>query len=159
MQDALLNPDPCKNQMMVLKKTLSCSYPNMPFDEALQKENEKLQMELQSSQGNLDIGQCEVIQHLLGVTENIACSLPENSENLRDSKKVESDYPDTNTDIQDSVGGDYCSQQNDTYMASKSVFIFFLCLLLSAMELTLVQSVRFSVFLVDIITIISMLSP
>ncbi|XP_019709097.1 cell number regulator 13 isoform X2 [Elaeis guineensis] len=98
VQDALLNPDPCKNQMMVLKKTLSCSYPNVPFDEALQKENEKLQMELQRSQSNMDIGQCEVIQRLLGVTENIACSQPEKSEKLKDSRKVESDYSDTNTD-------------------------------------------------------------
>ncbi|KAG1361962.1 cell number regulator 13 [Cocos nucifera] len=98
VQDALLNPGPCTNQMMVLKKTLSCSYPNVPFDEALQKENEKLQMELQRSQSNMDIGQCEVIQRLLGVTENIACSLPEKSEKLKDSKKVESAYSDTNTD-------------------------------------------------------------
>ncbi|XP_010933352.1 cell number regulator 13 isoform X1 [Elaeis guineensis] len=121
VQDALLNPDPCKNQMMVLKKTLSCSYPNVPFDEALQKENEKLQMELQRSQSNMDIGQCEVIQRLLGVTENIACSQPEKSEKLKDSRKVESDYSDTNTDKRYSFDGDYCCQQNDTYMASKSV--------------------------------------
>ncbi|CAL5345587.1 unnamed protein product [Camellia sinensis] len=47
VQDVILRPDPSNNDTMVLKKTLSCSYPNLPFNEALQKENEKLQLELQ----------------------------------------------------------------------------------------------------------------
>ncbi|CAL5407053.1 unnamed protein product [Camellia sinensis] len=42
VQDVILRPDPSNNDTMVLKKTLSCSYPNLPFNEALQKENEKL---------------------------------------------------------------------------------------------------------------------
>lgn len=63
---------------MVLKKTLSCSYPNFSFTEALKKENEKLQVELQHSQANMDLHQYEFIQHLLDVTEVAA---------LYDSKK------------------------------------------------------------------------
>lgn len=69
VQDVILKPDP---DATVLKKTLSCSYPNLPFNEAIQKENEKLQLELQRSQACMDVGQCEVIQHLLDFTESVA---------------------------------------------------------------------------------------
>ncbi|XP_010266845.1 PREDICTED: protein MID1-COMPLEMENTING ACTIVITY 1-like [Nelumbo nucifera] len=69
LHDVILKRDPTKKDTMVLKKSLSCSYPNLPFDEALQKENEKLKVELQRSQASMDVGQCEVIQHLLEVTE------------------------------------------------------------------------------------------
>ncbi|XP_039038583.1 cell number regulator 13-like [Hibiscus syriacus] len=68
MQDVILKPDPSTNDAMILKKTLSCSYPNMCFNEALRKENEKLRLELQLSQANYDVQQCEVIQRLLHVT-------------------------------------------------------------------------------------------
>ncbi|CAA6655995.1 unnamed protein product [Spirodela intermedia] len=77
VQDVILNRDPSQKDALVLKKTLSCSYPNLPFDKALRKESEKLQLELQRSQTNLDVGQCEVIQHLIGVAETVASSLPE----------------------------------------------------------------------------------
>ncbi|OAY77995.1 Cell number regulator 13, partial [Ananas comosus] len=100
-----------RNKTVVLKKTLSCSYPNLPFDQALQKENEKLQMELQRSQSNMDIGQCEVIQRLLGVTETVARTLQEKSTNLKDSKKEESEYLDTNDDKAHSFDEDYTSKQ------------------------------------------------
>lgn len=93
-QDLILNPDPSNNHTVILKKTLSCSYPNLRFDEALQKENEKLQLELQRSQRIMDIGQCEVIQHLIGVTEAVANSLPEKcprKNNLEKTKKCQLD--------------------------------------------------------------------
>ncbi|PQM32969.1 protein MID1-COMPLEMENTING ACTIVITY 1 [Prunus yedoensis var. nudiflora] len=57
VQDVILKPDPSKNDTVVLKKTLSCSYPNLGFNEALQKENEKLQLELQRSQSIYDVSQ------------------------------------------------------------------------------------------------------
>ncbi|XP_059623443.1 protein MID1-COMPLEMENTING ACTIVITY 1 [Cornus florida] len=101
VQDVILKPDPSKNDTMVLKKTLSCSYPNLPFNEALQKENEKLQLELQRSQANLDVGQCEVIQHLIDVTETVATNslqIPEKSSPIRNSKKLEPNYSDVNSD-------------------------------------------------------------
>ncbi|XP_020084553.1 cell number regulator 13 [Ananas comosus] len=119
VQDVLFNPDPCRNKTVVLKKTLSCSYPNLPFDQALQKENEKLQMELQRSQSNMDIGQCEVIQRLLGVTETVASTLQEKSTNLKDSKKEESEYLDTNDDKAHSFDEDYTSKQG-AYVASRN---------------------------------------
>jgi len=72
VQQVIMKPDPCVNDSVVLKKTLSCSYPNCSIDEALRRENEKLRMELQRSQAHMDVGQCELIQRLLDVTETAA---------------------------------------------------------------------------------------
>lgn len=72
VQDVILKREPSQHDTIVLKKTLSCSYPNVPISEALRKENQKLQLELQHSQAHLDVSQCEVIQHLLDVTEAVA---------------------------------------------------------------------------------------
>ncbi|OAY60913.1 protein MID1-COMPLEMENTING ACTIVITY 1 [Manihot esculenta] len=95
VQDVILKPEPLKDQTVVLKKTLSCSYPNLGFNEALQKENQKLQLELQRSQANLDVSQCEVIQHLIDVTEAAAVnSFPQKSSSIKVSKKLEPNYSD-----------------------------------------------------------------
>lgn len=94
-QDAILSREPSKNDVMVLKKSLSCSYPNMPLDKALRKESEKLQLELQRSQAHMDAGQYEVIQHLIGVTKTVANSLPDKDSQPKNTKKFEeqcSDY-------------------------------------------------------------------
>jgi MCAfunc domain len=112
VQDALLNPDEFSHQTAVLTKTLSCSYPNVPLDEALKKEKEKLQMELQRSQSNMDVGQCEVIQHLLGVTDIVANTLPEKS----NAKQV-----DPNNDEKYSNHEEYTTKQTNTYIASRFV--------------------------------------
>ncbi|KAL4352992.1 hypothetical protein GQ457_06G039500 [Hibiscus cannabinus] len=97
VQDVILKPDPSTNDAMILKKTLSCSYPNMCFNEALRKENEKLRLELQLSQANYDVRQCEVIQHLLDVTEVVAVtSVPDKSSSMKGSKKIERNYSDAN---------------------------------------------------------------
>ncbi|XP_051139661.1 cell number regulator 13-like isoform X2 [Andrographis paniculata] len=64
-----------ENDTIILKKSLSCSYPNLPFNEALKKERDKLQVELQRSQSNMDVDQCKVIERLMEVTEN--ASIPE----------------------------------------------------------------------------------
>lgn len=120
LQDAILKPEPSKNDTVVLKKTLSCSYPNMPFNEALQKENEKLQLELQRSQANLDVGQCEVIQHLIDVTETAAAnSLPEKSSPKKSSKKLEPTYSDASSDKEHSYSESY-SKRSDTRMTSRT---------------------------------------
>ncbi|KAJ3690003.1 hypothetical protein LUZ61_019167 [Rhynchospora tenuis] len=111
VQDALLNTDQLNHQTTVLKKTLSCSYPNVPLDEALKKEKEKLQMELQRSQSTMDVGQCEVIQHLLGVTEIVASTLPEKSI----AKKVDSDDDEKYMDHKEYT----TKKQMDTYIASR----------------------------------------
>ncbi|KAK4434642.1 protein MID1-COMPLEMENTING ACTIVITY 1 [Sesamum alatum] len=66
-----------ENDTLILKKSISCSYPNLPFDKALKKEHEKLKLELQNSQAHMDVGQCEVIERLIEVTENAANSVLE----------------------------------------------------------------------------------
>ncbi|XP_008242040.1 PREDICTED: protein MID1-COMPLEMENTING ACTIVITY 1 isoform X1 [Prunus mume] len=108
VQDVILKPDPSKNDTVVLKKTLSCSYPNLGFNEALQKENEKLQLELQRSQSIYDVSQCEVIQRLLEVTETVASkSSPE-----KNNKKTERNYSDANSEKEPS--------SNESYQKSES---------------------------------------
>ncbi|XP_027361302.1 protein MID1-COMPLEMENTING ACTIVITY 1-like [Abrus precatorius] len=97
-QTVIFKPEPDKDDTAVLKKTLSCSYPNCSFTEALKKENEKLKLELQRSQASLDMNQCEVIQRLLDVTEVAAYSLPEKCSPGKSHKKEEYSHPDANSD-------------------------------------------------------------
>lgn len=99
VQEVILKRDPSKHDTVVLRKTLSRSYPSMPITEAIQKENEKLQLELQRSQANLDVSQCEIIQHLLDVTEVVAAeSLSEKSSSTQPTKKLEHSHSDVNSD-------------------------------------------------------------
>lgn len=126
VQDAILDRDPSRNHTVVLKKSLSCSYPHLPFDEALQKENEKLHLELQRSQARMDLGQCEVIQHLIDVTQTVACTLQEKSTQLKNPKNVEPDYSDANNDKECAFDRSYHKEYIDTKTTSRlaSSFIF-----------------------------------
>lgn len=104
VQTVIMNPDPSHTDTAVLKKTLSCSYPNLPFKEVIKKEKEKLNVELQRSQSNYDVGQCEVIQHLLEVTEVVASkSQHEQDSPKKISKKMEAQYSNvsSNNDAED----------------------------------------------------------
>ncbi|CAN1341998.1 Protein MID1-COMPLEMENTING ACTIVITY 1 [Linum perenne] len=115
VQDLILKSESVKDQSIVLKKTLSCSYPNMCFNEALKKESEKLQMELQRSQSNMDVSQCEVIQHLLEVTEVAAANVvPEKSPPKMVSKKFEPNYSDINASSVSS-GHDLLSRKGSSH--------------------------------------------
>ncbi|KAG5108437.1 hypothetical protein JHK84_045344 [Glycine max] len=117
VQSVILKPEPEKVDAVVLKKTLSCSYPNFSFTEALKKENEKLQVELQHSQANMDLHQYEFIQHLLDVTEVAALYHSEKSH-----KTVEySDYSfsDANGDKGHS-SNEKIHEKNDTHSTSRS---------------------------------------
>lgn len=116
VQTVILKPEPDKGDAMVLKKTLSCSYPNFSFNEALKKENEKLQVELQHSQANMDIYQYEFIQHLLDVTEVAAHYHSENN-----NKTVEysgSSYSDANGGKPHS-SDENIHKKNDTLSSSR----------------------------------------
>ncbi|QCD91138.1 hypothetical protein DEO72_LG4g2102 [Vigna unguiculata] len=97
-QTVIFKPEPDIDDTAVLKKTLSCSYPNCSFTEALKKENEKLKLELQRSQANLDMNQCQVIQRLLDVTEVAAYSVPEKSSPEKNHKKEEYNYSKDHSD-------------------------------------------------------------
>ncbi|KAL3377856.1 hypothetical protein AABB24_003986 [Solanum stoloniferum] len=93
VQEVIMKPEPSKDDTIILTKNLSCSYPRVPINEAIQKENEKLQLELQRSQANLDVGQCEFIQHLLDVTEVVATnSLSLKSSPAKPLKKLDLSY-------------------------------------------------------------------
>lgn len=125
IQDVILRPEPLQNDTAILKKTLSCSYPNMPFEKALRKENEKLQLELQRSQAHLDVGQCEVIQRLIEVTEAASShSLPENGSPEKRQKKIEHNYSDTDCEMANSFDENY-HKKSDTYKTSRSVSFLF----------------------------------
>ncbi|KAL9393894.1 hypothetical protein Peur_013179 [Populus x canadensis] len=119
VQDVILKPDCSGEHTTMLKKTLSCSYPNMCFNEALRKENEKLQLELQRSQAHLDVNQCEVIQHLIEVTEVAAASsLPEKSSSTKSSKKLEPAYSDA-SENKHSFDDSY-STKSDSHKTSRN---------------------------------------
>ncbi|KAB2036522.1 hypothetical protein ES319_D03G007200v1 [Gossypium barbadense] len=118
VQDVIMKPETSENDTMILKKTLSCSYPNMRFNEALQKENEKLRLELQRSQANYDVKQCEVIQHLLDVTE-VAASIPDKISSPKVSKKVERNYSDVDNENGHSYN-DNSPKKPDSRMTSRN---------------------------------------
>ena len=99
----------------MLKKTLSCSYPNFSFTEALKKENEKLQVELQHSQANMDLHQYEFIQHLLDVTE--VAALYDSKKNHKTVEYSDYSYSDANGDKAHS-SNEKIHKKNDTHSAS-----------------------------------------
>ncbi|KAH6782743.1 PLAC8 family protein [Perilla frutescens var. hirtella] len=80
-----------ENDMIVLKKSISCSYPNLPFDKALQKEHEKLEAELHHSQSSMDVSHCHVIERLIEVTESAAGSVTEKSSSHKVSQRSVTD--------------------------------------------------------------------
>ena len=123
IQDVILQPEPLKGDASVLKKTLSCSYPNLPFKEALRKENEKLQLELQRSQANYDVNQCEVIQRLIDVTETVAAhSLPEKASPEKAQKKIERNYSDADSEKEHSSNENY-HKRSDSRVTSRSIHV------------------------------------
>lgn len=71
----------------------------------------------------MDVGQCEVIQHLIGVTETIASSIPENSTDVQNSNQIEANYLDASSYMEDSYDGSYDRQQSDTNTVSRSAHL------------------------------------
>ncbi|XVF24174.1 hypothetical protein REPUB_Repub13aG0104700 [Reevesia pubescens] len=75
-QNVILKPDRTKKDANILEKSLSRRYPELGFQQALQEEKEKLHVELERSRTINDSKQCRVIEHLIGVTENVVNVLP-----------------------------------------------------------------------------------
>ncbi|KAG7993301.1 hypothetical protein I3843_02G172000 [Carya illinoinensis] len=75
-QNVILKPNRTKKDADILEKSLSRRYPELDFDEALQEEKDKLNIELLCSRTNNDADQCRVIEHLIDVTENVVNDLP-----------------------------------------------------------------------------------
>ncbi|KAJ4842434.1 Ca(2+)-dependent cysteine protease [Turnera subulata] len=122
VQDVILKSDSSRDHATVLKKTLSCSYPNLCFDEALRKENEKLRLELQRSQANLDVSQCEVIQHLIEVTQTATVNpLPEKVSPKKGSKKLEPTFSDASEEKQSF--DDKYPKKSDSHKSSRNASI------------------------------------
>ncbi|CAN4083468.1 unnamed protein product [Withania somnifera] len=118
VQEVIMKPEPSKDDTIILTKNLSCSYPRVPINEAIQKENEKLQLELQCSQANLDVGQCEFIQHLLDVTEVVATnSLSMKSSPAKPLKKFDQSY--SNADNETAYYDNY-AKSDEKWSTSKN---------------------------------------
>ncbi|GAB4852558.1 hypothetical protein Ancab_016771 [Ancistrocladus abbreviatus] len=88
---AILSQEPSKADIVVLMKSLSHSYPELLLNEALEKENRKLKVELKHSQTNMDLGWCEIIQRLIKVTEVVARNSMEMKIEPQDSYGKEED--------------------------------------------------------------------
>eukprot|EP00249_Psilotum_nudum_P036763 c8659_g1_i1 orf=383-1141(-) len=84
VHETILKPKVTGNDGRVLEKSLSRSYPGLKFDDILEKENEKLRMELQIMEECMELDQCDIIRHLIGVTET---TLPQKSAIKRLSSK------------------------------------------------------------------------
>ncbi|URE14682.1 PLAC8 family [Musa troglodytarum] len=122
VQDAILDRDPSTNHAAVLQKSFTYSYPNMPFDKALEKEREKLQIELQKSH---DIDQFEMIQHLIGVTQNVASTLEEKCAQLKSPKKVDLNHSGANSYNENTFDND--NYEKDTKTTSREGFAMISC--------------------------------
>ncbi|CAL5322731.1 unnamed protein product [Camellia sinensis] len=70
-QGVILKKDFTKKDANILENSLSRRYPELEFHEALQEEKEKLHVELHRSIVKNDPKQCQVIEHLIEVTENV----------------------------------------------------------------------------------------
>lgn len=95
VEEVIMNPDPSNTDAAVLRNSLSFSYPDLPFNDVIKKENEMLHLELQYPQSYFDVGQCELIQNLMEITEVFAS-------NYQCEKDME--YVTTNEDHQDDNG-------------------------------------------------------
>ncbi|XP_056863828.1 protein MID1-COMPLEMENTING ACTIVITY 1 [Raphanus sativus] len=118
VQDVIMKQESTREAASVLKKTLSCSYPNLRFCDALKTENEKLQLELQHSQEHYDVAQCEVIQRLIGVTQTVG-EVDGGSEKELYKKASRKTDPSTNT-VEYSYEEDH-PKKSSSHAASRSI--------------------------------------
>ncbi|GLJ37533.1 hypothetical protein SUGI_0762670 [Cryptomeria japonica] len=91
VHQAILNPESSIMNAGMLQKSLSRRYPDLGFEEALKRESEKLQVELRRSRC-LNSDQCDVIQHLIEVTESVV-NIPSEKKHLRHSSCEEDNHP------------------------------------------------------------------
>ncbi|KAH9309340.1 hypothetical protein KI387_037251, partial [Taxus chinensis] len=91
VHNAILNQESSIMNGTMLQKSLSHRYPDLGFEEALSKENEKLQVELRRSRC-FNSDQCDVIQHLIEVTESVV-NIPSDKKHCRHSSCEEDNHP------------------------------------------------------------------
>ncbi|BBN12371.1 hypothetical protein Mp_5g19510 [Marchantia polymorpha subsp. ruderalis] len=68
----LLKDDRTIADSAILQRSLSRSYPGLGLERALREENEKLRLELQQMQARMELDQCDVIEHLIEITEEVS---------------------------------------------------------------------------------------
>eukprot|EP01018_Ginkgo_biloba_P001081 Gb_13422 [translate_table: standard] len=116
---AILKPECTLMDTAVLQRSLSRSYPYLAFEAALQKENEKLHVELRRSRA-MDVDQRDVIQHLIEVTETVV-NIPPDKKPFEHSSYEEEDHPcaDCCEEQPSPMDGSYLRQQDGTYNESR----------------------------------------
>lgn len=70
VQESLLKRDLSRKDSSRLSRQLSKRYPGLPVTEALRTENKMLRKELQIVKARMEVEHCNVIEHLLEVTDN-----------------------------------------------------------------------------------------
>ncbi|KAI3427843.1 uncharacterized protein J3R85_009076 [Psidium guajava] len=119
-QSAILKPDRTERDADALEKFLYRAYPDLRFDEALQEEREKLHAELQRSRLRNDLEQCRVIEHLIGVAENVTNALPSKRVAkllVNEPAFVVSGYMNNVRSITESLGSKFQDQGQDDWQA------------------------------------------
>ncbi|KAJ7191024.1 hypothetical protein O6H91_13G014600 [Diphasiastrum complanatum] len=109
LQNTIFKPERTKSESRELERSLSLSYPGVPLDEALRKENEKLRKELSQMQAVMETDQCDVIQHLIDITETAGATGQQKSDgqeseteyNYSEAKQDEYQTEDTNNHTKD----------------------------------------------------------
>ena len=89
-QEALLKSDCTLAGSVMLRKSLYRRYLYMAFEESLQTENDKIQMELQWLESHHETEQCDVIKHLIDFTEVVVTVTSESGE-LKLNKNYQQD--------------------------------------------------------------------
>ncbi|XP_010467573.1 PREDICTED: protein MID1-COMPLEMENTING ACTIVITY 2-like isoform X1 [Camelina sativa] len=124
VQDVILKQESTRDAATsVLKKTLSRSYPNMGFCQALKTEEEKLKHELQRSRARYDTDQCEVIQHLIDHVTQTAASADLDSEKVLTKKKSSKEELTTSSkkkdDLYETDSGIRTTSRSTSYVSSE----------------------------------------
>ncbi|CAK9199735.1 unnamed protein product [Sphagnum troendelagicum] len=70
VQESLMKCELSRKDSCRLSRQLSKRYPGLPITEALRTENEMLRNELQIVKARMEVEHCNVIEHLLEVTDN-----------------------------------------------------------------------------------------
>ncbi|KAL3675146.1 hypothetical protein R1sor_025094 [Riccia sorocarpa] len=78
----LLKDERTISDSAILQRSLSRSYPGLGLERALQEENEKLRAELQQMRARMELDQCDVIEHLIEITEVLPTEEPPDDNQL-----------------------------------------------------------------------------
>ncbi|KAL2649551.1 hypothetical protein R1flu_017679 [Riccia fluitans] len=72
----LLKDERTLSDSAILQRSLSRSYPGLGLERALREENEKLRAELKQMRARMELDKCDVIEHLIEITEVLPPVVP-----------------------------------------------------------------------------------